>query len=519
MSAMVELNDSIRKIAHGTVIAAIGMVMGQVFNFVARLLIARYNLPSDYGVFSLALAILTLAMALGTLGLRQGATRYIAFFRGKGDAAKVHGAVYASLKLSFIASVCLGVIVFFIADILAIKIFHISDLAIALKIFAVGIPFLTLINVLAAIFCGFDRIGPQVYFEYIMLNILFFVALVVVVSTGMPFVTILLSYLSALVITFTVFAIYTIRRLPRSIGLLDVKAAAPITKDLLLFSLPLLGVIMLTMIMNWINTLMLGYFKLPVAVGLYNAAYPLAQFIIEPLVALLLIYVPIATGLYSQNKIYELRRNYTVLTKWLVFITLPLFLVLFLFPEAVLLLFFGRDYMQAAIALRILSFGFIISNILGPNRGTLIAMGHARFLMWTTLATVALNVILNIFLIPRLGVAGAATASVISIVLMNVIRSAKLYLLCRVQPLSKNLFKPAVVCVILAFLIEAVAQNFLTITWWVLLLLFILYCGIYGLATLFTRSFDEEDIAMLLEIESRSGINAAPVKRILGRFL
>ena len=131
----------------------------------------------------------------------------------------------------------------------------------------------------------------------------------------------------------------------------------------------------------------------------------------------------------------------------------------------------------------------------------------------------SLAVILNIFLIPRLGVAGAATASVISIVLMNVIRSAKLYLLCRVQPLSKNLFKPAVVWVILAFLIEAVAQNFLTITWWVLLLLFILYCGIYGLATLFTRSFDEEDIAMLLEIESRSGINAAPVKRILGRFL
>jgi len=49
--------------------------------------------------------------------------------------------------------------------------------------------------------------------------------------------------------------------------------------------------------------------------------------------------------------------------------------------------------------------------------------------------------------------------------------------------------------------------------------LFVLYCGIYGLATLLTKSFDKEDIAMLLEVEKRSGINIAPLKKILKRFL
>jgi predicted Na+-dependent transporter len=73
--------------------------------------------------------------------------------------------------------------------------------------------------------------------------------------------------------------------------------------------------------------------------------------------------------------------------------------------------------------------------------------------------------------------------------------------------------------VLLAFAIQAVADRFFTLNWWVLLILFVVYYVIYALATLFTRSFSKEDVALLLEIGKRSGINATLVKRILGRFL
>ena len=85
--------------------------------------------------------------------------------------------------------------------------------------------------------------------------------------------------------------------------------------------------------------------------------------------------------------------------------------------------------------------------------------------------------------------------------------------------MSKNLLKPIIICVPLAFLIQAIAQYFLTINWWVLAILFILYYGIYALATLFTKSFDKEDIAVLLQVEKRSGMNMAPLKKMLRRFL
>ena len=50
-------------------------------------------------------------------------------------------------------------------------------------------------------------------------------------------------------------------------------------------------------------------------------------------------------------------------------------------------------------------------------------------------------------------------------------------------------------------------------------MLFILYYSIFGLAILFTKSFDKEDIAMLLSMEKRLGLNLTTIKNILKKFI
>jgi O-antigen/teichoic acid export membrane protein len=514
------LSDSLKKITHGAGIAVVGIFLGLLLGFIARLIIAKYALEANYGIFSLALVVLNFSMILASLGLQQGATRYIAYFRSKEETAGVRGTISASLQLAAAASIIIGIAIFFSAEAIALNIFHASDLALPLRIFAIGIPFFTLINILAAIFLGFDNVEPQTYFQSILLNILFLLFLLAVILLDLPFIAVFYAYLSALILTFVALVLYTVRKLPQPITFTDSKRANfSGRKELLFFSLPLLGTAIFTMILFSMDTLMLGYFKVPEVVGLYNAAYPLAQFISHPLAAMLLIYTPVATGLYSQNLMAELRRNYTILTKWVVSLTLPIFLVLCLFPEAVLNLLFGSAYIAAAPALRILSLGFIILNVFGPCGATLVALGHPRFIMWSALAAAIINVALNIVLIPPLSIVGAAIASAVSLILVDIILTIKVYSLCRAQPLSKNLLKPVIVSIILVFLFQFTIGSFVNVTSWMLPLLFILYYVIYGIATVLTQSFDQEDIALLLEIEKRSGINAEPIKRILRRFV
>jgi O-antigen/teichoic acid export membrane protein len=494
------------------------MSVGLLLQFFVRLVVARYGLQANYGVFSLALVIMNFCAMLACLGLHEGATRYIAYYRGKGEAVKIRGTVSFSLRLTAGASILIGLLLFLTAPLLAINVFHAVELELALRIFAVGLPFFAILNVLVAIFRGFDRTEPQAYFQYIVLNGFFLLLLLAVVALGMSFVAVFYAYLVALILTFVALLAFALKQRPQPLSFDDVMSSGGVKGELLSFSAPLLGTALLSVAILSMDTLMLGYFKAPEVVGLYNAAYPLAFLISIPLHAAMLIYTPVATGLCSQHAFAELRRSFTVLNKWVASLTLPIFLVLCLFPEAVLGVLFGPEYMTAAPALRILSIGFMLNNIIGPNQSTLLAYGESRFIMWTVLLTAAINVTLDILLIPKLSIIGAAIASAVSLVLTKIILCVRTYQISGTQPLSTNLAKPVVAAAVLAVLFKVTVGNLFTVTLWMLPLLFILYFAIYVLAVIFTRSFDQEDIALLLDVEKMSGVDAGLIKKVLRRF-
>jgi len=513
------LNDSLVKITKGTGIAFGGSLAALLIGFITRPMIARYGTEADYGVYSLAFVVLSICATIAALGLTQGVTRSIAYARGKNDSERVQKLIPASIQFGVIAGVSLAIIIFLTSDILAVGIFHDSALGFPLKILALGIPFLTLLSLLISIFQGFDDIKPTVYFQSILRPLLLPLLLLPIIFLDLPFTSVFYALLASLVISCAAFTLYAVKRLPFPIGFRIGLRDNPIAKELLLFSLPLLGVAMLGLIIHWTDTLMLGGLKSSADVGLYNAALPLAELISAPLNAMLLIYVPVASGLYASGSIGEIRKDFSILIKWLWAATLPLFLILFLFPETVLGFVFGASYASAAAALRILSLVFIVNNLTGPNGSTLIAMGEVRFVMWATLGTAVLNVGLNVALIPPFGIEGAAIASLAAIASGNLVVCWKLYRLTKAQPLSKNLLKPTLVSLALVFLFHFIFTNFATVVWWMLPLLFILYYGMYGLAILLTKSFDQEDITMLLAIEKRLGVDLSFIKRILRRFL
>lgn len=513
------LNDSLAKITKGTGIVFVGYLVSMLLGFIGRPLIVRCGTEADYGVYSLALVILNICVVIATLGLPTGTSRSIAYARGQNDSEGVQKLIPASVQLGLIAGISLGIILFFTSDIIAAKIFHDATLGLPLRIFALGIPISALINILVSVFQGFEDVKPTAYFQYILRSLLLPLFLLPIIFLKLPFTGVFYAFLASLAVSCVVLIVYAVKRLSFPIKFRTRLDTNPVARELLKFSLPLLGMAMLGLVIGSADTVMLGGLKSSVEVGLYNAARPLVDVISAPLPALGLIYLPVASGLYAQGLMLELRRNFSILTKWLVSATLPLFLILFLFPETVLGFLFGASYTSAATTLRILSLGLIINNFFGPVGPTLIVMGKVRFIMWVYLAAALLNVGLNFALIPPLGIEGAAIAYAIVINFVALAYCGKLYSLARAQPLSKNLLKPALASVALVFLFQFIFRNFVTVTWWMLPLLFILYYGIYGLAILLTKSFDQEDIGMLLAIEKRAGVNLSFVKKILRRFL
>lgn len=516
-----EINKNLQKITKGTTIIFIGSIIATILTFVIRILIARNFTQTDYGLFSLGFSILSIFVAIGCLGLKDGASIQISYFLSKNEIKKARSVTIFSLFFGLLASLILFSILFFYSDSLSIKIFDLPNLSYILKIFSISIPFFVLINLLIAIFRGFQSSKEMVIFVNFFQNLSFIVILCFVILNRLSFEWVIIANTLSIIFTCIIFIIYFInKKLFSTIVSKDVDAGAHIGKNLLIFSLPLLLTAILFEIMSWTGILLLGYFGTAEMVGLYDAASPLGRFISGIFLAsILFIYIPVIADLYSRNKIYEIKKSYAVLTKWLSIAALPFTMIFLLFPKTILNFFFGSAYTQAGTAFQIITFGSFINTLMGLNGAVLTAIGKTKFIMYTSFIAVCINVILGVLLIPKYGINGAAIATVTALISINIIKSVKLYFIYKINPFEKNVLKPILLSSILIIIMYILLNANFSITFVMLPVITILFLFLYCISLLFTKSFDKEDIDMLLSIEKKMGLNLTRLKKLINKFI
>jgi len=215
-------NESLEKVAKGTILVFIGILASSLLIFFGRLIIIRQWTQDEYGIFSLAFTALMICALISTLGLGPGVIRNIAYSRGKKDNKKILDMISASIFFSIAASIITGLILFLLSETIAEVIFHETSLTIPLRIFSVAVPFYTIIDTLVSIYRGFDQIKPAVYFKYIVVNMLFPVFLVATIVLNLSFINVFYAYLVSLILTLTIFIIYILRQIS-PLKLLSVK--------------------------------------------------------------------------------------------------------------------------------------------------------------------------------------------------------------------------------------------------------------------------------------------------------
>lgn len=95
------------------------------------------------------------------------------------------------------------------------------------------------------------------------------------------------------------------------------------------------------------------------------------------------------------------------------------FIVVFLLFGKKILLLFG-DYERGYNLLIMLSLAFFNQNAFGPNGRFLMLRGYASLTLVTTIITLAMLLILNVILIPKMGAIGAAFGTFIAIISLNI---------------------------------------------------------------------------------------------------
>ncbi len=509
------LNAHLKTAVKGSTLILLGIAGSNLLWFLIKILIVRNTTKAEFGIYSLTLTIFAVLTTIAPLGVPSGVPRFISLYRGGGKEEEAKGISRAGVQISLAMGLLVFVILYVFSNTIARRVFYTPELAGPLKIVAFLVPFAIYANSVAGVMLGYNIVRQR--FLNDLLTPLFYALFILAAILLKKHLTgVLYAYVfSGLIMSFLMMG-YGIKKI----------GAAPILPgkgrerwELLKFSVPLLVSTVMAMILMWADTLMIGRYINPQAVGTYGVSASLAKLLLVPFTALNFVFLPIAGEIYAGGRAGELQRAYQVLTKWLFAVTLPIFFVLFFFPGMSITALFGARFLDAALPLRLLAIGLMINAFLGTNGMLLTVLGLPKTIMNVSIAGGVANVALNYIFIKRMGmgIAGGALATMISYILINVFCSLALYWRSGLHPFSPSYLKPLAGAAISGLLIYAVAKS-LPLSYWMLPAYFLLFLAGYAGSLLLTKSIEGEDLFILGRVFDRLGMKPGRLMGFLKRF-
>ena len=444
-------------IVEGTGITFVGKILGQAIQYLYAIIIARMLGGRSFGLLMLGLAIFNLSGVLCRLGLDGGVIRYISIYNGIGDKERIKGVIVQSLKYSFIISMLVSIILFLTAKPIFATFFDKPELGGIIKVLSISLPFLSLMTLALVATQGFKIMKYTVYGQHLFLPLSNLSLAVIFFSIGFE----LYGILTAHVISIFFASIVSICLLIKTFPPIMHTQAVPETKKLLRFSIPLLLALFLNLLIRWTDTLMLGYFRSPEEVGIYNAAMRTAWLTSVILVSSHAIFAPIISELHHKKEIKKLENLFKTVTKWTYTISCPMFfLVVFLSKE--IMSVFGQEFVAGWGSLIILAFALLVNSSAGAVGLLLTMSGKQDLIMYDSIGICLLNIVLNYLLISPYGILGAAIASGISLIVFNLLVLLQVRILLRIHPFSRKFLNPTLFTITayaIALLVRPLSTN------------------------------------------------------------
>jgi O-antigen/teichoic acid export membrane protein len=182
--------------------------------------------------------------------------------------------------------------------------------------------------------------------------------------------------------------------------------------------------------MNVVNTqapiLLLGSIKGAQAAGLYAIASRGSDLIAFGLIAVNVALAPVAAKLWAERDVARLQHLVTRSVRVVFVCSLPVAAGLIIFGERFLAIF-GREFTGAKSVLVVLVIGQMVNVAMGSVALLLVMTGHEREVAIGSAVCATLNVVLNLIMIPSLGIMGSALAVAISLIVWNILLAVQVY--------------------------------------------------------------------------------------------
>ncbi|MEW6748395.1 MAG: flippase [Candidatus Micrarchaeota archaeon] len=406
-----EAPDYSKEVAKGSFWGLAGSIFFKLVSFFYVILIARMASPDDVGIFYLSIGILGIISIVSDLGLPNSLQRYVPFFEGKGEKRKIGGIFVSSYILSGLGALVFTVLVWAGADIFA-SLYQSAPLADAMRVLSVYVLFYCFLKINTVYLQGRGDIKSMQMISNLQ-NIL---KLVLTIAAFYLFGASVVTLTGAF--TLSVALTWALSFIPVSGRLADIPIKlelpeTPLLKELVYFGFMLTIVQSFWFIIAATDKLLIGYLLPDSAelIAIYSLAANLAFVLTTLPGAIEVAFFPTISRAVGRGQPAEIRSIVSTVQRWMFLITIPLAIVMMLFAGDFLDFLYGDLYRSGAAVMAILTFSFLLKSVSSPLLITLAAKRLVLLELGVMAAVASLNLALNVLLIPRYGIGGAAWAT------------------------------------------------------------------------------------------------------------
>lgn len=411
-----ELSTHTKEVAKGSVWGLLGNLTVKFSSFLYTILIARVASQNDVGLFYLCLSVLTIVTIFTDLGLCSSITRYLPFFEGKGQRAKIKWLIDIGFKTIFIIGSLASVFIFLAADFIG-AFYNNSSLPEALRLFSSFLLIHNIFRFYYSLLSGKADVKNTQLLSNIQNFGKFAFTLFLFYIFGASAYTLIAGY----ILSHAAAVLFLFPRIKKLIAEFFETGGSISSNEFLTDILPL-GITMtaigsLTLILSSSDRLIMGILMDSVQVTELIAVYSLSTSLAVSLGifygSVTAIFMPVISRLIGKGDFNEVNSVMQTAQRWSLFITLPVAIIFVAFSSDMLKVFYGASYQSGWLVLSIFSVGVVLSTIPAVISSALIANRRADIELIITAVVAVVNIILCFILIPIFGIAGAALATLV----------------------------------------------------------------------------------------------------------
>lgn len=390
-------------------VALLAEILRVIAGGILIVLLARLLSPDAYGLLFLALSILILARSVGTLGIPRSAARYISKYK-ETDVGQIPHVLAFAFKLNLALAVCLS-LVFVVGHEFIATVVGVADLSLYLLFGSFYIVCSTLFVFVRIVLQSFEDIKLSSVLTGVNETARLCIA-VALVLLGFGGLGALAGYITGYFLVALAGLLFIYVKHHRKYEPSSFNTA--LRRRIVEYAVPITVTKSGYLLDQQVDKILVGFFLGPAPVAYYAIGKQVVEFVETPMHALGFTLAPTYSSQKAQGNVDTAARIYeTALSKGLA-LYIPAAAGIILFARPGIEIVFGEPYLGAAPVLQVLALFAVLLAVTKLTSASLDYLGRARERAIARVSAGMLNVVLNILLIPVLGVVGAAITTVVS---------------------------------------------------------------------------------------------------------